>query len=221
MDAGSYFCKLLPRRPLGNCGALETRWGGQQATSAENAVNGVGGVRGWGGAVGNCLSQKCERANRWGRLKVTAAEIKGGRVRGLKAGGAGVSWEVTFAKIGRRRAFGTLTGGREVTFKGTASGGGGKNAGGGASEKLLPRKSRRRKGAAKEWEIISATCASRPNSGGVATTVHSRPEYLPNAATQGARRRRLPGMRDMPTQCVLGDFRRNASEIRTPWFGAP
>ena len=133
-DAGSYFCKLLPRRPLGNCGALETRWGGQQATSAENAVNVVGGVRGWGGAVGNCLSQKCERANRWGRLKVTAAEIKGGRVRGLKAGGAGVSWEVTFAKIGRRRAFGTLTGGREVTFKGTASGGGAKTRAGGLAK---------------------------------------------------------------------------------------
>ena len=91
--------------------------------------------------------------------------------------------------------------------------------GGGAGEKLLPRKSRWRKGGG-------------VGGGGEGMKNHFRNLVLPpesrtgcknspNPATQGARRRRLPRMRDMPPQCVPGDFRRSASEIRSPWFDAP
>ena len=170
-------------------------------TSAGNAAKGTAGREGRG-AVGNLLSRKCERATHWGRPQVTSAGIKGGRARAAAGG------------------FETRMGGQKVTFEGAASGGA--RRGWGVRRKINPKGIARKTGRmAKEWEIISATCSSRLRCRRVAKNFCSWPDYSPSSAPQGVRRRRLPEMKDMPTQCVRGDFGRNTPEICTPSFEAP
>ena len=99
---------------------------------------------------------------------------------------------------------------------------GGARRGWGVRRKINPKGIARKTGRmAKEWEIISATCSSRLRCRRVAKNFCSWPDYSPSSASQGVRRRRLPEMKDMPTQCVRGDFGRNTPEICTPSFEAP
>ena len=94
---------------------------------------------------------------------------------------------------------------------------GGQDAGGGVRRKINPRGIAMKMGRmAKEWEIISATCSSRLRCRRVAEHFCSWPGYSSSSAPQGARRGRLPEMKEMPTQCV----RATLAEIR-PKFAPP
>ena len=155
-----------------------------------------------GGSFRNFLSRKCERANRWGAAKSYCRGNLRGKGEGLKRG--------------RRRA---LPGVRSANGrpKSYFQGDGKWGAGGLAKNYSRGNRDGGRGGGGRRNE------KPFPQLGPPARIADGLQKFAEprDPATQGARRRRLPRMRDMPPQCVLGDFRRSASEIRSPWFDAP